>query len=968
MDIVINCLGMPFDGDTINKQSLGGSETAAYYMAKCLAEMGHNVTMFTRCEQQKTFDNVKYVPAGEQSEQHPLGNQFHFYAENTPHDVLIMQRAPQAFSHNYASKINLWWLHDLAMYRNKEAANAHLWNVNGVLVVSEYHKEQVSEVYGISKNYIHVIKNGVDLSLYEGEIDAIEKKPDTKYLLYSSRPERGLEHLVAPGGIMENLLDDNVQLIVCGYYNPVAHMNDYYNYLDSRIEQLPNCTNIGALTKKQLADLMRQMDLHVYPTPGPGAKEFREVSCITIMECMAAGLPMVTSDCGAIPETAKDGGVVMLPLNGEGLPDIDSFVDAIRDILKKPNLSHRQLECAPRNSWMNSAGALMDVVTLELCKKSPQALARHFIDNSDIPAFEVLPAGEDRISRNIEAEYQQCYRFYRDADYAQHYADYYEYEKERGVNYGPESLDGNLRFETVARLIGELPAGSKVLDYGCAHGHYTINLAKRFPNIRFAGYDIAASNVEKAIDWASSEELKNACFFERSISFDTPADDYDCVIAAEVVEHVGDYVELLTAITRQAKPGGKVIITTPYGPWEQVGYRQHWPWRAHLHHFDRKDIKEILSDFDDLNIVIAPSRGGLGSYIYDYTAKSEFTIHQYDMDRKITEAIPKQTVSLCMIAKDAEATMQQAIESVCDVVQEVIVAIDETTTDCTLNEISHLSNKYPDIAFKSFSIPSPLEIGFDEARNLSIEEACGDWVLWLDCDEKVIDPKNILKYLRNNEYLGYGMAQHHYSVEPLGVMKTDYPLRLFRNNKGIRFFGVVHEHPEIKLNEQVGRAHIIGDVDIMHTGYTTEQVRRDRFTRNCDLMRRDREKHPERTLGKYLWIRDLAQQTKYDLERGHCPFDVRLERSDEANRLFVELVEAGEIRMAVDAMDYYSFLNVVCDRGIKASFKVDFSKHGDPTLTDKKEVGGRWLNKEHINMFFNKIMEVKTENFDSPWY
>ena len=91
MIIVMHCMGLPFNGDTIKDRSLGGSETAAYYMAKQLAAEGHRVTLFTNTDQGGSYDGVSYVPAGRVTEQRPLGEQFHYYAEGTPHDVLIIQ-------------------------------------------------------------------------------------------------------------------------------------------------------------------------------------------------------------------------------------------------------------------------------------------------------------------------------------------------------------------------------------------------------------------------------------------------------------------------------------------------------------------------------------------------------------------------------------------------------------------------------------------------------------------------------------------------------------------------------------------------------------------------------------------------------------------------------------------------------------------------------------------------------------
>src|SRR4030066_432995 len=209
MYIVMHCGGLPFNGQTITESSLGGSETAAYYMAKELTAVGHTVIIFTNSQATGKFDGVKYEWVGEITEHAPLGERFMYYAENTPHDVCIIQRHPRAFERKLASKINLLWLHDLALHRTRAQMQAQLWNVDKILCVSEWHKEQVAEVYGLPKDFIAVVNNGIDLALFaqekEFENRLIKGAPK---LLYSSRPERGLVNLVKVGGIMERLLTE----------------------------------------------------------------------------------------------------------------------------------------------------------------------------------------------------------------------------------------------------------------------------------------------------------------------------------------------------------------------------------------------------------------------------------------------------------------------------------------------------------------------------------------------------------------------------------------------------------------------------------------------------------------------------------------------------------------------------------------------------------------------------------------
>ena len=58
MFIVMHCMGLPFNGNTIKEKSLGGSETAAYYMAKELAAQGHKLSLFTNDIDGGVFDGV----------------------------------------------------------------------------------------------------------------------------------------------------------------------------------------------------------------------------------------------------------------------------------------------------------------------------------------------------------------------------------------------------------------------------------------------------------------------------------------------------------------------------------------------------------------------------------------------------------------------------------------------------------------------------------------------------------------------------------------------------------------------------------------------------------------------------------------------------------------------------------------------------------------------------------------------
>ena len=217
----------------------------------------------------------------------------------------------------------------------------------------------------------------------------------------------------------------------------------------------------------------------------------------------------------------------------------------------------------------------------------------------------------------------------------------------------------------------------------------------------------------------------------------------------------------------------------------------------------------------------------------------------------------RQTVSVCMIVRNAQGTLYRCLDSVKSIADEIIVC-DTGSTDRT----REIAREYTDQVYEI-----PWEDDFAAARNESIRRATKDWVLWIDADEHLVGAEKLGKYLRENMYNGYVVRQHHHAID--AQFKPDVPVRLFRNHRGIRFFGCVHEHPEFALNEGITPAVALGDVHIVHDGYITEEIRRKRFLRNLPMLMKDRKRHPSRRLGLVFLARDLIHLARYDVERTH---------------------------------------------------------------------------------------------------
>ncbi|KKK94412.1 hypothetical protein LCGC14_2683140, partial [marine sediment metagenome] len=212
--------------------------------------------------------------------------------------------------------------------------------------------------------------------------------------------------------------------------------------------------------------------------------------------------------------------------------------------------------------------------------------------------------------------------------------------------------------------------------------------------------------------------------------------------------------------------------------------------------------------------------------------------------------------------------------------------------------------------------------------------------------------------------------QHHFAVDPLGVIKTDLPCRLFRNHRNIKFFGVVHEHPEKKINDGVGHAMVIEDVDIAHEGYTTDVIRHGRFNRNIDLMLRDREKYPDRKLGKFLWMRDISQMCAHELRLNGGKISPEMKvRAQKGIQIWEELLEEGELRMISDGMTFYGLLVSVLGKGFDCSFSIDIASV--PGVVDVNRVipiTAKFASQDHLMKLLRKVVDERTKHYESKYF
>jgi len=113
-----------------------------------------------------------------------------------------------------------------------------------------------------------------------------------------------------------------------------------------------------------------------------------------------------------------------------------------------------------------------------------------------------------------------------------------------------------------------LRPGQRVLDLGCGEGRHAITAWLQAP-VRVVGLDPSAADLATAAGRATEFEAPadgdRALGWVRGSGLTLPFADatFDCVICAEVLEHIPDYHAVLEEIRRVLKPGGVLAVSVP---------------------------------------------------------------------------------------------------------------------------------------------------------------------------------------------------------------------------------------------------------------------------------------------------------------------------------------------------------------------------------------------------------------------
>lgn len=255
-----------------------------------------------------------------------------FLKKNKPLVATVHGAANFALPHHYTyrgwkQQLKGYWIN----FRRKMLWNAFRKNIEGVITVSEFAREEINKELQIPFDLIHPIHHGYDASRFY----PIENRSNA-YLLHVSvyQPVKNIETLIEAYKKADPKKRLPLKLIVPGFPNKIE------------LEGIE--LKDQSISPEEVAQLMQNAKAFFLPS-------IRESFGLPIIESMSTGTPVIVSKGSACEEIAKGFGILCHPLH------VEEWTQAIENISTDDTLwqalHQKALERAKDFSWDKSAEA-----------------------------------------------------------------------------------------------------------------------------------------------------------------------------------------------------------------------------------------------------------------------------------------------------------------------------------------------------------------------------------------------------------------------------------------------------------------------------------------------------------------------------------------------------------------------------------------------------------------------------------
>lgn len=160
-------------------------------------------------------------------------------------------------------------------------------------------------------------------------------------------------------------------------------------------------------------------------------------------------------------------------------------------------------------------------------------------------------------------------------------------------------------------------AFTNVLDAGCAAGLFTLFLAGRFPEARFAGYDCSPDDLDQGRAEARQKGLGNVSFEVQDLTSLAENEKYDFIFSIDCLEHIPGNQKVMANLVRALVPGGVLYVAMPCEKIHQFLFpKRHFDkyirWASGEHIGDQYTCDELVAVFRSLGLAILQAQYTFG--------------------------------------------------------------------------------------------------------------------------------------------------------------------------------------------------------------------------------------------------------------------------------------------------------------------------------------------------------------------
>ena len=301
----IDTLGLTYDGSTLSKRGLGGSESAVIRMSEELAKIGFDVTVYNDCMSDDSkpgiYNDVKYSPVENAK------------IQCLKYDVVVVSRSIKPIAEDWGTVIEAkhvcLWMHDTFCEGDDQIEYlVNVGKLQEIFTLSDWHTGYVTHCdhgfrrnYDVLKNHIFLTRNGIG-NMNPGWIDIRDKDPNL--FVFNASVTKGMIPLVKQiWPEVKRRISDAKLKIVGGYYKfreaagPDQQQKDW---TDLMIQYGGDIEFTGVITQQEISNILRKASYMIYPVGFP------ETFGISTLEALAHNVPLITCQFGALEETAID--------------------------------------------------------------------------------------------------------------------------------------------------------------------------------------------------------------------------------------------------------------------------------------------------------------------------------------------------------------------------------------------------------------------------------------------------------------------------------------------------------------------------------------------------------------------------------------------------------------------------------------------------------------------------------------